>query len=358
MTASSSRRYLRAVPRAAASQDPLDDLRTRGPKPVYIIDGEERFLVDEAVRLIKSRTLDAGARDFNQDTFSGREATVVRIIDAALTLPAFAPRRFVLVDQADKLDLDGSEPLLRYLQNPSPTTVLVFVGEKFDARTKVYKAFQKSAAVLRFARPKPKEMPDLVRARARQAGVRIDEPAVRALVEAVGTDAGAAIQALEVLSLYVGAEKRPITAEDIAAVISSAREESIFALADAIGKQDRTAAIRGLHSLLAVAREPPLRVLAMIARHWRNLLRTRSLLDAGMSRADIEGAVGMPPFLIEGLLGQARRQPASAYAAGLTAIGEVDRALKGGPLDHARALERLVLQLMRGGVEEPRAGSC
>lgn len=328
-------------------KDPFEDLKTRGPAPIYLIDGEERLLVDEAVRQLKEHALPKQARDFNFDAFNGKDAKILRIVEAAQMLPAFAPRRVVMVDNADAIDFDDAEVLINYLERPSPTTVLIFVGQKFDARTKVYKAFQKSGVVIRYAKPKPREMPDLIRRRAKQTGAAIEEPAIRALIDAVGTDASAAFQALDLLTLYVGpGVKRPIGVDDVTAVVSLTKEESIFALADAIGQQDRATALRGLHAMLTVSREPALRVLSMIARHWRNLARARSLLDSGSSPKDIEQAVGIPPFLTDSLLSQAKRKPAAAFAAGLQAIADADKDLKGGGLDHTRAMERLVLGLM------------
>lgn len=328
-------------------KDALEDLKARGPQLVYLVDGEERLLVDEAVRVLKEHALPKQARDFNFDTFNGKDAKLIRIVEAAQMLPAFAPRRLVLVENSDALDLDEPDVLLKYLEKPSPTTVLVFVGEKFDARSKVYKAFQKSGVVLRYGRPKPREMPDLVKKRARATSIAIEDSAVRSLIDAVGADASAAFQALELLALYVGpGVKRAITSRDVEAVVSLTKEESIFALADSIGLQDRAGALRGLHAMLAVSREPPLRILAMIARHWRNLARARSLLDAGTAPKEIEAAVGIPPFLLDNLLSQARRKPAAAFAVGLQEIADADKALKGGALDHMRAMERLVLGLM------------
>lgn len=314
---------------------------------LYLIDGEERLLVDEAVKKIKEESLPKQARDFNYDTFNGKDASLVKIVGAAQMLPAFSPSRLVMVENADKLDFDDAETLLGYLQNPSPTTTLVFVGEKFDARSKIFKAFQKAGTVMRFGRPKQREMPELIKKRAKATGVSIEDAAVRALIDAVGTDASGAFQALELLTLYVGpGVKRAINSSDVAAVVSLTKEESIFALADAIGQQDGATALRGLHAMLTVAREPALRVLSMIARHWRNLARARSLLDAGETRAEIEKSVGIPPFLVDSLLSQARRKPAAAFAAGLQAIADADKDLKGGALDHTRAMERLVLGLM------------
>jgi DNA polymerase III delta subunit len=114
---------------------------------IYLIDGEERLLVDEAVKKIKEESLPKQARDFNFDAFNGKEANLVKIVGAAQMLPAFAPSRLVLVENADKmkLDDDAAEVLLNYLAKPSPTTTLVFVGEKFDARSKVFKASSQAA---------------------------------------------------------------------------------------------------------------------------------------------------------------------------------------------------------------------
>src|SRR5688500_1772536 len=133
---------------------------------VYLIDGEERLLVDEAVRKLKEESLPKQARDFNFDSFNGKEAVMSKVIGAAQMLPAFAPRRVVMVENADKvidkIAEDDAALLLAYLQKPSPTTVLIFVGEKFDARSKIFKAFQKSGTVIRHSKPKPREMPDLI----------------------------------------------------------------------------------------------------------------------------------------------------------------------------------------------------
>ena len=326
--------------------DPFEELKSRGPRPVYLVDGEERVLVDEFVAAVRDAAVPQSARDFNVDVFSGRDAGLIRVLEAARTLPAFSPKRLVVCQHADKLDFEKSDAFLRYLEDPSPTSVLVFVADKLDARTKAYKAAVKAKATARFSHPKLQKMPDHVRNRARAMGVRIDARAVRALVDAVGTDVSAASQALEVLALYVGEPARPITADDVVQVVAVTREESVFALVDAIGLGDRVLAMGGLHAMLSISREHPLRILAMVARQYRNLLKARSALDAGATRAQIQALVGLPPFLMDGLLSQARRQTSRAFARGLEAVTATDRDLKGGALDGTRAMERLVLRLL------------
>jgi DNA polymerase III subunit delta len=327
--------------------DPFERLEREGPGPVYAVDGEERLLVDEFVRALKERSVPEHARDFNFEVHTGKDAVLSRVIDAALTLPAFSARRMVLVRQAEKINLSEPEPLLRYLKNPSETTTLVFVADKFDARGKVYKAFQKTGAAVRFARPKPSQMPDLVRRRAKGMGIAIDGAAVRMLVELVGPDMGAAVRALEMLDLYRGpGSERAIRAEDVSRVLVSVREESVFDLVDAIGQGDRVQALALLHRLCVDQREPGLRVLALIARHFRLLIRARQLLDTRTPTKAWAGALGLPPFLVDKMRRQAGRFSSEDLVRSHAAIKAVDQGLKGGRLRDVRQLERLALRLM------------
>ncbi len=330
--------------RSSAPADPLAELKKKGPRPLYAIDGDERVLIDEMVQAIVATAVPPHARDFNLDRLSGREVTVTRVLDTAQTLPAFSDRRVVVVENADKLGFDKAESFTAYIEAPNPSTVLVLVAEKFDGRTKAYKALKKAGYAVRFAKPKPREMPQLVRRRAEGLGIDIEPPAIRALADATGADIGAASQALEVLSLYAG--NRAVTVDDVTRVISVTREESIFELVDAIGHGDRVAVLTALHTMLVVNREPPLRMLFMVGRHYRNLLKARAALDAGASRDAILAEVGIPPFLLNNLLDQAHRHSLAELVRGLGAVNHADQELKGGPLSSPRTMERLVLQLM------------
>lgn len=327
--------------------DPYQSLEADGPWPIYFLDGEERVLVDEFVAAVRDAAVPPGMRDFNMDQLSGRDATVAKVVDAAQMLPAFAERRLVICQHADKLDFDKSwETFKRYLDDPSPTTVLLLVADKFDGRSKFYKAAQKARVTVRFTKPKPREMPDLIRVRARKMNIKIEPRAVRALADAVGTEVGAAIQALEVLSLYVGDNAKAITADDVSNVVAVTKEENIFALVDAIGERKHAAVLEGLNGILSVSREHPLRVLGMVARHYRHLVTARAALDAGASRGEIQALLSVPPFLVDGLLSQARRHTLADLTRGLAHVTRADRDFKGGALDGHRAMERLVFRLM------------
>lgn len=325
----------------------LEHLAETGPHPVYLLEGEERLLLEEARDLIKEKALAGALADFNLDVLGGKDLTAHRIVDAALTLPAFARCRVVMVKDLDKLDGEP-DALIDYLAAPATTTVLILVAEKLDARTKLAKALKKHATVLRFDRPKERDMPPIVQRRAKKLGLELEPGAVRALVDALGSDLAGVVSALEKLWLYVGAEGRSrVTAEEVEELVSPVKEESVFAFADAVGARNTKSAMEALSNMLGRNRGHPLALLGMIARHWRHLAEVRALLDAGVRRAEAGAGLGLPPFAIDKVVGQAERQRLPALVRGLRAISEADQALKGGKLPGDRVMERLVLTLTR-----------
>lgn len=344
----------RSSPRSRT--DPLATLKAQGPAPIYAVDGLG-LLADEFVAAVRAAIFPPGTGagvDFNLDTFAGREASLPRVLDAAQTLPAFAPRRLVMVRQAEAL-LEGRgaseaalEGLLRYLSNPSPTTTLVFVADKFDGRSKVYKALRKEGFAVRFESPAERDMPRLLTARAEAMGKALESDAVLALVSGVGADLGAAVQALEQLVLYVGPENDdPIRAEDVDAVVSPVREESVFQLIDALADGDQDKVSQGLYRILVTQREPPLRLLALVARQYRNLIRAKAALEAGLPERELPSLLGVPPFAADKVRAQAKKGSLGRFARSLASVSTTDRALKGGTLDPYLAVERLALALSR-----------
>jgi DNA polymerase-3 subunit delta len=70
--------------------------------PVYAVIGEEDYLRDHALATLRRAVLgeesDAG---FNCDVFYGDEDAADRVLSCAMEIPVFAPRRFIVLKQAD-----------------------------------------------------------------------------------------------------------------------------------------------------------------------------------------------------------------------------------------------------------------
>jgi DNA polymerase III subunit delta len=160
----------------------------------------------------------------------------------------------------------------------------------------------------------------------------------------VGADLGQLTDAIERLVLY--AAGREVSAEDVEAVVTSTRTRSVFELSDAIGEGDAARALAALGSLLK-AREPGLRILAMIARQVRLLLQARGLLDEKANKYRMAEALKLPPFVVDKLESQARRFDIASLVDMHRAVYRTDQLLKSSKVEDDRWLESLVLELAR-----------
>ena len=319
----------------------IDSGKTR---PVWVFVGNETLLIERAVTALKATTVGANAiPGFNEDLLQGDRCDAEDIINAARTMPMMAERRFVLVRRADVLKATNQAALAGYLADPSPDTCLVLVAHKLDGNGKLSRAAKKAGA--RFdAKPlKGSAVRDLAMAEADRLGHPLAPDAAHALVDAVGDDLSALADGLERLSLYVGPGQR-IDVDAVEVCVSRVRVDTVWQLVDAISLRDTRKATAAAASLLA-NREPPLRILMLVARQLRIVARMRGALARGLRGPDATKAAGAPPFKARALTEAARRFKLHDLEGAFAAIAQTDLSLKGSKEPGDVALQRLVLDL-------------
>jgi DNA polymerase-3 subunit delta len=329
--------------KSAPPRDLLGELRRGELAPVYCLYGKERFLLARALDALRRAALEPATRDFNHDLVDARTTGAAHLVALARTLPMLGKRRLVEARGVEELRAEALDPLVAYLEQPAPETVLVLVAEKLDARGRLYTALKKRQALCSFEPPRERELYAFVVAEVRARGGSIDEPAARLLAEVVGADLGQLAQAVEKLSLYVGEGGR-IGEDDVATCVTETRVRSVFELANAVGQGDRIEALRLLRRMLD-ERESPIGIVAMLARHFRQLAQVRELDQQRASKYDIASAIGVNPYFVEGLTSQARRLLPEALRQAFERLYEADTALKSSRVDDGILLERLVASL-------------
>ncbi|MFI5308353.1 MAG: DNA polymerase III subunit delta [Polyangiales bacterium] len=310
---------------------------------VAVLAGGERFFVDRALAALRRAALGEGPSGWNEDVFEGKATSGSRVVDAAKTLPMLASHRLVLVRDADALAAPELDKLADYIEAPSPSSCVVLVAEKLDGRTKLAKRATKLGLLWEAAPLKLGDLRRFVDGEAKRRGARLAADAAGALIDAVGNDLPALDDALERLSLYVG-EGNTIGVDAVDACVAKLRVESIWALVDAVGMRDRRTALAAAASLLG-EREPPLRILAMVARQLRIVGRMQAGLAAGLLAQDAAREAGAPPFKAQELAAAAKRMPPRVLSRAFAVLAETDLALKGSKQPPDLVLEGAILTL-------------
>jgi len=234
---------------------------------------------------------------------------------------------------------------MSYVSDPAPESCVVFVAEKADQRLKFFSAFKKHGVLVKLDPLYERQLPDFVRGEAKARGVAIAPDAVTLIVDEIGAELGQLADAVERLAIFVG-ERKEVTAEDVAEVVATTRQRSVFELANAVGAGDRAHALAVLSSMLG-ARESGVRIVAMLARHLRQLWITSELLQKTRDKFEIAGALGIPPFFADDIIKQARTLDPARAKRMHAALYLADKNLKSSRLDDARTLEALILELTK-----------
>lgn len=318
--------------------------------PIYYIYGEDPYLIEALVGHLRGR-INPAFKDFNLHHVTGGEASGEKIASLANHLPVMDACCVVLVREAQQLKKADWDELIPYLQDPSETTCLIFLDlqkkAQLDQRTKAGKLVSKFT--VECAKPFDNQMPRWVQERAREHKVKLDGDANHRLLELLGSDLASLNNALERLSLYLGG-KGHVTVETVNEVIAENRTYNVFDLAGLIGHRDLQGALRLLHGLLAT-REAPLKLLALLAKAFRDLLRARAEFEQGATPQDLDKYI--PRQLrfkrnerLRAFVEQVRRFNCQELSQALVLMHQTDLALKStSGLTDTLIMERLVLEL-------------
>ena len=145
----------------------------------------------------------------------------------------------------------------------------------------------------------------------------------------------------KLISFTLGREV--ITAEDVEAICTVRVTNKIFDMVTAIvNRQTRKA--MDLYEDLLTLKEPPMRILFLIARQFNQLLQAKELMGKGMDKGGIASRLKIPPFAAGKLMPQARTFSREQILSYVNLCVETEEAVKTGKLNDRMAVELLLTQ--------------
>jgi DNA polymerase-3 subunit delta len=311
--------------------------------PLYYFHGDEPYLIDRAVKSLLNLTVSPDSRDFNLNIFYGKECKGEEIATAGQTLPMFAERRVVLVKRSAELSAGALEILTEYVSDPSPSTCLIFEGDKIDQRKRFFVEMKKRGDLVEFKRLYENQLGPFIREEAAGFGKKMESVASEMLVYLVGNNLSEIAAEVEKVATYVG-NRDTITVADIREVVSDTKVDTIFELTDSMGRRDLAKALRNLNTILRDG-EAPLMVLAMLTRHFRQLWRVKELCDKRLPANEIGKEVGINPYFLKGIMEQSGNYRITEFQRIFDRLFATDLALKTGGGKPVSLLECLLMDI-------------
>lgn len=317
-------------------------------QPLYLLVGCEGYLRDAAAQNLSDAALSGTLlREFNETSYSLLSDSAMSAIATAEQLPMMCERRVIRIRDFGKLLEADEKILIRYLERPADSTVMIFVADDLDKRKKLTKTLLRSCAVVEFPAVKDAEAKAWARTRLKELKTTADDRVLTDIVRLVGTNLQTLSSELEKLAA-AAIETRQITMELVDQLIDRSRELSNFDLGDQLLAGDRRRALESLHRLLEDDAEPVMLV-GLIASNYHRLALAKELLQRG-ARDEVYRLIYGPPAKRDAFMNTLQRSDATKIARGIQLIAAADLAIKtslgGGGAKGARLqLEMLVCEL-------------
>ena len=286
----------------AAKNPILEDIRTGHFHPVYLIYGTESYLKKYYKNKLQDALITPEAV-MNLNIWKGKDVDIPAVIDQADTLPFLSSYRLILIEDSG-LFKKSCDHLAARIGTFPQETVIVFVEDEVDARGKLYKAVSSCGCLLKLDALKEQELSTWILVWLNKNGFQIQRAAMELFLQRCGNDLEHIESELEKLASYAFG-RNVILRTDVEEICCVTLESRIFAMTDAIGIGDRQRALKSFQELLSL-KEPPLKILSMLARHLNQLLQIRLLRNEGFDRSSIGEKIGVShDYIMRKLLGQA-----------------------------------------------------
>ena len=304
------------------------DIKAGNIKPIYFFMGEEPYYIDKLTDFIQENILQEHERDFNQTIIYGRDTTIEEVVSNAKRYPMMADRQVVIVREAQELSR-YIDKLESYVENPQPTTVLVFAYKykTLDKRKRVTKLLEKFGVVFESKKLYDNQVGDWIKRVLSGQGYAIEPKASSILVEFLGTDLSKISNELDKLKIILH-KGHTITAKDIEENIGFSKDFNNFELRSALGQKNQLKSYQIVDYFAQNPKDNPLVVTtAMVFSYFSQLLQYHGLKDK--SKFNVAKELKINPFFVKDYELAARNYPMRKVSAIVGTLRDIDVKSKG-----------------------------
>ncbi len=317
-----------------------EDLKSGQLNNVYLLYGEEAYLKKQYRDKLRNAMI-LPDDNMNYAYYEGKGINVKEVIDLAETLPFFADRRVIVMENTGFFKT-SSEELAEYIKELPDSTAIIFVEAEIDKRGKLYKAVQKKGRAVELGRQDEGTLLRWIAGSVKRESKQISENTIRHFIVKVGTDMENIQKELEKLFCYT-LDKDVITVEDVETICTTQITNQIFDMVNAVADKKQRQALDYYYDLITL-KEPPMRILFLLARQFKLLLEVKDLDKKGMARKEIAEKTGLNPFVVGKYQAQAKSFSTKELRTIIEDSVETEEAVKTGKLADMLGVELFIMK--------------
>ena len=315
---------------------------------IYLFTGTEEVRNRTKMERILSQ-LDANKTSITK--YDADFISIGEIMEDAITIPFLADTKVIIVKNPRFLTKEPSpikhdpSSLIKYLKNPSDTTVLMFdaVGHKLDEDLEVVKAFKKYAYIVDTQDLEPVEYRAWVKRLFVLNNVDINDDALTLLVDYVKKDSVRMEQEVNKLTNYVGLGNK-VKEEDVKELVIPNVDDAVFLLIKAIVAKDKKQVIK-IYNSLAGNTQDIMGIISMVSLTFVDLLSTAKLLQEGYKQGEIASLFKISNGRAYYLVNDAKTFKVETLEDYVVKLSKLDYQIKSGQIDKNLGMELILLNI-------------
>ncbi len=285
-------------------QDIIKDWKQKKFRPLYWLEGEEDFFIDQVSSYAEHHLLDEAEKGFNLTILYGKDADWSTVINACRRYPMFAERQVVVLKEAQamrdilKLEADIVNPL------SSTVFVVAYKQGKVDGRSKLAKLIKEKGVMLSTKKMYDNQLPAWVESYVSSKGLAITQKGCILLVDHIGNDLSRIANEIDKVLVNLP-EKKKIDEGDIEMYVGISKEYNVFELQNATGQKDFAKVIRIIQYFSANPKAAPIQM--VIPALYNFFSKINLIFGVKGGEKEIAAALGVHPFFLKDYM-QAARQ--------------------------------------------------
>lgn len=318
----------------------LQDLKQQNYKNVYLLCGEEAYLRNQYKKRLRDALVMEGDT-MNYSYYEGKDVNPRAVIDMAETLPFFADRRVLMIENSGYFK-NKCDELADYMSVIPESTCFIFVETEIDKRSRLYKEVKKYGRIVEFGTQKEDTLIKWILGMLKKEEKNVTKETLHNFLTKTGSDMQLIKNELDKLIAYTEG-RDVITTNDVEHVCVTQTTNKIFDLVNAIAEGNQKLALDLYEDLLSL-KEPPMRILFLIARQFNQLYQVKLLQKEGMGSSEIAKQVGIVPFAMKKYQAQAKSFTEKELRRAVEDCVDSEEAVKTGMMNDRMSVELLIMK--------------
>ncbi len=319
-------------------------LKQKKVLPVYYLFGEDSYSLDTTLEAIDKYLQPFISSDFDKESFYGENQSFANVVSLASTFPFGSEKKLIIFKQTEKVK--DKKELTTYAQSPADFTVLVCLheGTLSSTESEPFKTLANEGYLFEAKELKGKNLIEWLIAYAEKNDKVLSYENAQLLTDISGENRNLLESQLEKIFIYIG-DSKEITIDSIRGLSTSLKQYTVFDLQNAIGKKNKSGALKVIFNLLKNGIEP-IQIIAMLNKYFSSLARLSELTANKTPEQAIARIVGTHPYYLKDY-NEARKiytdlQLGNAF----TALLKADLSVKSTSIDNYTLLSILIAEII------------